>query len=288
MKNTVKILILSISFAGVSTLILFFINSILKPPTQVDYANQFQSAMDSSIEELGKKNVAGLSELDWQYFMFTDRVNVYRDNNLLSNSDISSETEKFVSAYNPLYANACLLYFSDQWWNDETLKKMGARIMELRKLSAEQYLKNQNLQTVSLVLDNYDSAVDLSRKRYVSPEQSLNNRKLTDKYKATPYLCNNKFLCDKLEDSMNKQGDQHYDELRENVERLGYYDEMDNTTYDFLSSSISDQMKLYKEYAYKVYYKENGTKALEAVLKGNKLIDDAAAYYTKAMDYYSD
>lgn len=277
MKNTVKILILALSFAGVSTLILIFLNSILKPPMSVDYSNQFLPPMESFINELERKDNMSLRELDEKYFVFTERTKVYRDNKLFNSSDFSSVTKNFVTAYNPDYASACLSYFKSTCWDGNTLNDMNNRLSQLRGLSQEIFRNDQKLSTVSRVLDDYKSAVDLSKKKWTNLEGSTINRTLTNSYMAKPFLCNNNCLSEQMEASMKKQGRTHYNYLVQRVGMLGTYYEMENTRYDALSSAVLDDLKEYKENAERVYGE---------TLDVDRLKQDAIDYYSRATDYY--
>lgn len=256
MKNTVKILILAISFAGVSALILIFLNTILKPPTKVDYTNQFIPQIESLTQGLDGKSEITLNKLNNKYFTFSELKKLYEENGLLDGSEMSLVTTEFVSAYDPVYAGECLAYFSDMMrWNEGILDDMTARLEQLKELSPDVYNNNQKLNTVSQVLKDYHDAMKLTTKKWKDLEESTENRALTKKYETEPYLHNNKYLCKQLEEAMQRQGKQHYYYLVKLVSTLDCYldDGMNITTYNHISSEVRKELDEYEENANKVY-----------------------------------
>lgn len=279
MKNTVKILILAISFAGVSALIMIFLNTILKPPTKVKYTNQFIPQIESLTQGLDGKSEMTLNKLDDKYFTFSELKKMYEANSLLDGSEMSLVTKEFVSAYDPVYAGECLAYFSHLRWDEGILDDMTARLEQLKELSPDEYNNNQKLNTVSQVLKDYRDAKKLTTKKWKNLKESTENRALTNKYETAPYLHNNKYLCNLMEEALKKQGKQHYNYLDKRVNILDcYLDGMYKAKYDIISSAVLAELSEYKDNAYKVYGE---------VLDISRLMNNAADYYQIAIDYYS-
>lgn len=255
MKNTVKILILAISFAGVSTLILIFLNTILKPPTKVKYTNQFLPQIESLTQGLDGKSETTLNKLNDKYFTFAELIKMYEENSLLDGSEMSLVTTEFVSAYDPVYAGECLAYFSHMRWDEGILDDMTARLEQLKELSPDVYNNNQKLNTVSQVLKDYRDAMKLTTKKWKNLEESTENRALTKKYETEPYLHNNKYLCNLMEEALQRQGEQHYKHLKSLVRTLDCYmdDGTNITEYNHISSEVRKELDEYEENANKVY-----------------------------------
>ncbi len=280
MKNTVKILILAISFAGVSTLILIFLNTILKPPTKVDYTNQFIPQIESLTQGLDGKSEMTLNKLNNKYFTFSELKKLYEENGLLDGSEMSLVTKEFVSAYDPVYAGECLAYFSHLRWDEGILDDMTSRLEQLKELSPDVYNNNQKLNTVSQVLKDYREAKKLTTKKWKNLKESTENRALTNKYESAPYLHNNKYLCNLMEEALQRQGEQHYKYLDKRVSTLECYLDigMTKARYDIISSAVLAELSEYKENASKVYGE---------VLDISSLMNNAADRYQIAIDYYS-
>ena len=280
MKNTIKILILAISFAGVSALILIFLNTILKPPTKVKYTNQFIPQIESLIQDLDGKSETTLNKLNDKYYTFAELKKLYEENSLLVGSEMSLVTKEFVSAYNPVYAGECLAYFSHLRWDDGILDDMTIRLEQLKELSPDVYSNNQNLNTVSRVLKDYRDAMKLTTKKWKNLKESSENRALTNKYESAPYLHNNKYLCNLMEEALQRQGEQHYKYLDKRVSTLVCYldNGMTKERYDNLSSAVLAELSEYKEKASEVY----GEK-----LDISSLMKNAAGYYQMAIDFFS-
>lgn len=281
MKNTIKIMVLSVSFATVSTLILIFLNSIMKPPTKEVFSNQYLETMNDFINEFDKCGDITLvnNKLDDTYNIFDELYRLYDANTLLDSTEKIIIKEKFVSTYTPKFASACILYFSHMCWNDDVLSMMRTRNEQLRSLSPYLYGKDKDIQTVKQVLFDYDSAVSLLQKEWVNDmSKESSYRSLTDEYKKKAYLRNNKCLCDTLESSMNRHGRCHYEHLKKRVEKLDSYFELDNDKYDDLSSAVVNEIENYKKNAEKVYGE---------LLNVDLLEKDAADWYSKAIAYYS-
>lgn len=280
MKNTIKILILAISFAGVSALILIFLNTILKPPTKVKYTNQFITQIESLIQDLDGKSETTLNKLNDKYYTFAELKKLYEENSLLVGSEMSLVTKEFVSAYNPVYAGECLAYFSHLRWDDGILDDMTIRLEQLKELSPDVYSNNQNLNTVSRVLKDYRDAMKLTTKKWKNLKESSENRALTNKYESAPYLHNNKYLCNLMEEALQRQGEQHYKYLDKRVSTLVCYldNGMTKERYDNLSSAVLAELSEYKEKASEVY----GEK-----LDISSLMNNAAGYYQMAIDFFS-
>lgn len=280
MKNTVKILILAISFAGVSALILIFLNTILKPPTKVKYTNQFIPQIESLTQGLDGKSEITLNKLDDKYFTFSELKKMYEANSLLDGSEMSLVTKEFVSAYDPVYAGECLAYFLHLRWDEGILDDMTSRLEQLKELSPDVYNNNQKLNTVSQVLKDYREAKKLTTKKWKNLKESTENRALTNKFETEPYLYNNKYLCNLMEDALQKQGKQHYNYLVKRVSTLDCYldDGMTKARYDIISSAVLAELSEYKENASKVYGE---------VLDISSLMNNAADRYQIAIDYYS-
>lgn len=280
MKNTIKILILAISFAGVSALILIFLNTILKPPTKVKYTNQFIPQIESLTQGLDGKSEITLNKLNDKYFTFSELKKLYEVNSLLDGSEMSLVTKEFVSAYDPVYAGECLAYFSHLRWDEGILDDMTSRLEQLKELSPDVYNNNQKLNTVSQVLKDYREAKKLTTKKWKNLKESTENRALTNKFETEPYLHNNKYLCNLMEDALQKQGKQHYNYLVKRVSTLDCYldDGMTKARYDIISSAVLAELSEYKENASKVYGE---------VLDISSLMNNAADRYQIAIDYYS-
>ena len=280
MKNTIKIIILAISFAGVSALILIFLNTILKPPTKVKYTNQFIPQIESLTQDLDGKTETTLNKLNDKYYTFAELKKLYEENSLLVGSEMSLVTKEFVSAYDPVYAGECLAYFSHLRWDEGILDDMTARLEQLKELSPDVYNNNQKLNTVSQVLKDYREAKKLTTKKWKNLKESTENRALTNKYETEPYLHNNKYLCNLMEEALHKQGKQHYYYLAKRVSTLDCYldDEMTKARYDIISSAVLAELSEYKDNASKVYGE---------VLDISSLMNNAADRYQIAIDKYS-
>ena len=279
MKTKIKILILLLSFLGVLALILVFMFSILKPPTKANCSNQFYANMDDFIDDFkGEKNMS-LDELENVYLVFVELLKIYNDNALLSSTEKSSETDKFASAYNPLFANACLDYFSNSCWDGDDLAMMNNRLAQLKKLSQKEYGNVQKIKTVSQVLIDYNKASELSKKNWKSLVESEKNRTKTEKYKKDEYLRNNTCLCKQLEEAMHRQGQQHYNNLYNQVVNLNSYQKYKDrqSEYEKMSTKTMNNIDEYAKNAERVYGK---------LIQVNTLREDATVYDYQATECF--
>lgn len=262
-KNTTLIIAIVVAIGGV----LLFIKTIVSPPQDLKFEDQYGKALDQKVDSL---KMVDLNSLDNEYISCLDLADRLKKESKIGDSEFQNRISTINNIFAPKFAKYCFIQFKKNVWNENEFKWMNDRIEQLE----ENNIKNDSLTTISHIIENYNKAKDLSENRTYSKAEHL--IETANKYKQDEYLRNNKALMNALNKLPGSLENAHYTYLRKRVDLLKKYSEYTYDEYNNLSAKINDEIRDFedKKSIYRVYRDRSALKR------------DATKYYYEADKYY--
>ncbi len=282
MNNSgLKITILIVAVILVVGAVLFYIRTIVSPPTKIEQVNQHQQVISQETSRFsGTKSMLYNDSL---YDALIDKIAVFTNNELVDKRQSDSDKEKLLNAYVPLFKTHCLKEFQKPGWGESCFNSIRKRISELRtvkytnKTAVLQGVNANDIREVEDIMKTYASAKTISTIRsYKDVSSARRNINEAAKYLNTNYIkvSNLKNGLEKVKPSI---AESHYKYVEGQVHRLRNYRNMTEENFNSLVASVNATIKEYKDNKsmYGTYAREVSTLESEA----GSLISSARQYY---------
>lgn len=284
MNKSVKILLLVVAVIIAIGGVLFFMKTIVSPPQDLEFKNQYELALNQKIE--GFKKVDS-DNLEREFATLTDLAHRFKEESSIDDKFFDQEYTEIIGVYSPKFAQYCFGQFQKSVWDESELKWMEDRIAQLRKLTIEDgsrkimdnYAESDGRFSIILkTIGKYREAKSLSNRiSYSGLGEARSRISKANQYKQDDYLKNNAALMKALNSLPSRLEASHYAALRAKVNTLANYYSYSADSYDVLSDNVVAALKEYKQNAQSVYGESRSLSDLEA---------DASRYYNAAVEYY--
>lgn len=285
MKKSVKILLLVVAVIIAIGGVLFFIKTMVSPPQDLKFKNQYESALNQKIDEFKKVDS---NNLEREFAKLTDLAHRFKAESNIDDKIFDKEYTEIIGVYSPKFAQYCFGQFQKSVWDESEHKWMEVRIAQLRKLTVEDGSRkimdnyeesNGRFSIIIKTIGKYREAKALSNKVGYSGLGEARSRIIkANQYKQDDYLKNNAALMKALNSLPSRLEASHYAALRAKVNTLANYYNYSADRYDALSDNVVAALKEYKQNAQSVYGESRSLANLEA---------DASRYYNAAVEYYN-
>ncbi len=284
MNNSVKILLLVVAVIIAIGGVLLFMKTIVSPPQDLEFKNQYELALNQKIE--GFKKVDS-DNLEREFATLTDLAHRFKEESSIDDKFFDQEYTEIIGVYSPKFAQYCFGQFQKSVWDESEHKWMEDRIAQLRKLTIEDgsrkimdnYAESDGRFSIILkTIGKYREAKSLSNRiSYSGLGEARSRISKANQYKQDDYLKNNAALMKALNSLPSRLEASHYAALRAKVNTLANYYSYSTDSYDVLSDNVVAALKEYKQNAQSVYGESRSLSDLEA---------DASRYYNAAVEYY--
>ncbi len=284
MNKSVKILLLVVAVIIAIGGVLLFMKTIVSPPKDLEFKNQFEVALNQKIDGLKKVDS---DNLEREFATLTDLAHRFKSESNIDDKLFDKEYTEIIGVYSPKFAQYCFGQFQKSVWDESEHKWMEERIAQLRKLTVEDgsrkimdnYAESDGRFSIILkTIGKYREAKALSNKTgYSGLSEARSRISKANQYKQDDYLKNNAALMKALNSLPSRLEASHYASLRAKVNTLANYYSYSADSYDALSDNVVAALKEYKQNAQSVYGESRSLSDLEA---------DASRYYNAAVEYY--
>ena len=284
MNKSVKILLLVVAVIIAIGGVLLFMKTIVSPPQDLEFKNQFEVALNQKIDVFKKVDS---NNLEREFATLTDLAHRFKSESNIDDKLFDKEYTEIIGVYSPKFAQYCFGQFQKSVWDESEHKWMEERIAQLRKLTVEDgsrkimdnYAESDGRFSIILkTIGKYREAKALSnRTGYSGLSEARSRISKANQYKQDDYLKNNAALMKALNSLPSRLEASHYASLRAKVNTLANYYSYSADSYDALSDNVVAALKEYKQNAQSVYGESRSLSDLEA---------DASRYYNAAVEYY--
>lgn len=250
MKNvSTKISILVVSVIVVVGAVLFFVRTVVSPPTKTEVINQHQQILENGVNSLSSSK--GMLYNDSLYDALIDKIFVFESNKLISEAQADHDKSRLINSYIPLFKSKCLKDFQTSRWGESLFPPIRKRIGELRsvklanKTSVVQGSNASDLREIEQVMTNYNEAKPISRIRsFRGVLTARNNITNAAKYASMDYIkvSNLKEGLSKVRSSI---AESHYEYIVRKVHGLRSYRSITEIQFNSLVDSVNAAIKEY-------------------------------------------
>lgn len=284
MNKPIKILLLVVAVIVAIGGVLFYMKTIVSPPQQLSFKNQYEIQLKKDIEDFRK---VGQDSLERTFAMLADKSRRFKAESVIDEKAFDQNYAEIIGVYSPKLAQYCFGQFSKSVWDDGDLKWMEGRIAQLRDLTVENGSKkimsdfseaDGKFTIILKTIGKYREAKALSNRTDFSGLDEARARiNKANQYKQDDYLKNNASLVKALNNLPSRLEASHYATLRSKVNQLANYYNYSADSYDTMSDRVVAALKEYKQNARSVYGEARSLDGLES---------DASRYYSAAVEYY--
>lgn len=284
MNKPIKILLLVVAVIVAIGGVLFYMKTIVSPPQQLSFKNQYEIQLKKDIEGFRKVRQ---DSLERTFALLADKSHRFKTESVIDEKSFDHNYAEIVGVYSPKLAQYCFGQFSKSVWDDGDLKWMEGRIAQLRDLTVENGSKkimsdfseaDGKFTIILKTIGKYREAKALSNRTGFSGLDEARARiNKANQYKQDDYLKNNASLVKALNNLPSRLEASHYATLRSKVNQLANYYNYSADSYDTMSDRVVAALKEYKQNARSVYGEARSLDGLES---------DASRYYSAAVEYY--
>lgn len=284
MKNTgTKILILGIVIAVAVAGILAFYPTIVAPPTDVPVENLHEASLARDIS--GFSESASMAFNDSIYNVVVDKLNLYRAEKFLTETELDNQTKSLVQKYLPVFTAHSYKRFQASVWRDADHKAMLSRIAHLRTLKVDNGETDavagsysSALANIEHIISQYKKAKDVTRySSFYSVSDANKKIREAESYKTADYLKNCTDLVNKLSEVKVKIGNSHYNKVAAEVEEMRRYKVLSEESFDALVQTVNNAI---------TEYNNNCSNYGPSAKSADNLKSRANEYYKEARTYY--
>lgn len=275
----IKIIILLLTFIGVVTFILVYIEEVA-PPKGVMLSNEHYESAEEDVNNIKVEDF-------WRVLV---KLGIYKKESFISEQEHELLETSFVKNYVPVFYAFCQDKFLKSEWEKQDIVYMRERVKALRPLMSRitdvDDNSNAKLDSVMMVIDAYGNAWALVRRAkhmeesgyFKSVSDAKEKIKKAKSYRSQNPLKNCKSLFVELGNVKKNVAEAHYKSLEKKVEGLRKYDEMTEEEYNSLAVNINIQINEYKNNI-SVYAVEDDSYVL--IDKAEEIYKEGERYYTQ-------
>ena len=281
-NSPVKVLILIIGIAVAACAVLFFLKTIVTPPTNVDVNNLHIKSIEKDVKNLTESK--SMSYNDSLYVLLNDKIEVFSNEGFLSTAEKDAQIKEFILKYVPVFKAICTKRFNSPNWDDTDFRAWRKRITDLQKIALSdgtvvvQGTNKNDLANIVGVMDDYKTAKGIAAIRsFTSVAKAKTDITSANNYASRPYIEHSK-VAGSLKKVKENIGEAHYKNLVLKVHELCNYEFMSQTEFQSLVNEVNNALTEYD--ANKSIY---GSAAKDLA----SLKTDAGKYVSAANQYYT-
>ena len=281
-NSPIKIVILVLTIAVAAGAVLYFLKTIVTPPTNVDVNNLHIASIEKDVKNLTESK--SMSYNDSLYVLLNDKIEVFSNEGFLTVSEKDAQIKEFILKYVPVFKAICTKRFNSPNWDDTDFTAWRKRIAELQKVALSdgtlvvQGTNKNDLANIVGVMDDYKTAKGIAAIRsFTSVAKAKTDITSANNYASRPYIEHSK-VAGSLKKVKENIGESHYKNLVLKVHELSNYASMSQTEFQSLVNEVNNALTEYD--ANKSIY---GSAAKDLA----SLKTDAGKYVSAANQYYT-
>lgn len=259
MNQSIKISLLAAAVFIAVALVMAFYNTIVSPPRELSFKNQYVPIVNKDIEST--KTKSNDKELDTAYTAVLHELCFMLKESRLSANEHDELKESFVKAYVPQYVAVCNHKFSQSVWNEVVLKQMQSHVKEIQSLTTSDNKIiaggdiNTSLNEVNnTILRYYGAKSAAAASGYRGLNSARERIKTAQNYAQSSPISNCRDLVKKLNTVADRLNNAHVKHLASRVDVLAtYYYQYPQYQFNDLSKEIYQEVIDYRNNAKSVY-----------------------------------
>ncbi|KAA6345149.1 hypothetical protein EZS27_007263 [termite gut metagenome] len=278
MKTTIKILLIVISIIVSVGAILYYIDTVMRPPQTVEYQNQFLNELVWRIDEIPEKGNT-INSSDYLYKKIRHKVQLYYNMKYITENEKDRMLEIFMAEYIPVFLNQSFALFRRSTWNENDHVFMTSRIKEIKSIvvkrngNSQPLIESKSSASIQMlevdnVIDSYNEAKKIMSQTSFNGINTVNNKiKRARELREMEYLSNCTNIVNGLKDLPSKIHNSHYTFLEGLNNQLTNWYNYSFDDYQEKFKYIDKQVTEYEENANKLYGSKKNLESLK-----NKLV----------------
>lgn len=253
MKTSVKIVILVLAVALVTSSILYFFSMITAPPTSAIISGQHVSDINADIEKINDD--ISVSSLDDLFVTLDQKIAFWTSNTLVDEPNRDKCLESFLKQYVPVYVDKTKLQLRKKSWGQQEKDRIVNHVNYLRtkelKNDGTQVIGSGNdmsgkLEELEKICDDYaDAAKLLKNTQFKNLSDAKKRIQAAESFAEDTYIGHSN-LQSHLERFPEKLGESHYKKLTNLLSQLSdwRYETLSTTESNFkLFNTTCDEYK---------------------------------------------
>lgn len=247
----IKIIILLLTFIGVVTFILVYIEEVA-PPKGVTLSNEHYESAEEEVNEISSLMVENYDRSVYDRVM--RKLEIYKKESFISEQEYELLETSFVKNYVPVFYAYCQDKFSKSVWKKQDLDNMSKKVGVLQEQMA--HMSNvddchENLSSIIVVIDVYNAAKQLVARAkegvFTTVEKANSMIQNASTYISYNPLCNCEAVVSDLGKVKTLVGLAHYNSVERLLEnKLGNYKNITREEYKILANEIDGKIVEYK------------------------------------------
>ena len=282
MNKNVKKIVLIIAATAVLGNVIYFSDSKIAAPEEVNYQNDHYTAIEKEISAIqyGLRNT-----MDSHYYKISDQIDSCHKEGFITDNERDELLEMLVGKYLPWFIETAENRFNQTTWEAQERQWILSRVKLLKSLTIQSGNKplisgesNDKLTKFVSIIELYEEALAFANKPIFSTlDRAKEDIATAEKYANDSYLKKCKSLVSMLERVKLFLGAGHFQHLQDLVDLLDHAHSTTEKAYDQFYKLVLHEIREYNANAFSTYGEINSTSYLASA---------AQQKYKKAMAYY--
>lgn len=295
MKNKgSKIIILIVCCLVAVGGVLFYLKTVVSPPTPPTLSNQYEIFLKNNIDSLNY--IGEYGELETQYMASVDLMQRLYEEERILNETYDQSYKDIIGIYAPKFSNYSLSLFKNSTWNEGDLNKIEKKAKELKSLTindgAERIMnhfpeENGNLNIIIGTIEKYREAKNFAKNtRFTSIEDVRTRLNRKNSYTSDPYLSNNRDLMASLNNMSSRIKQSHLSNLKGKVDAMADWRRFNSKKeFETYKNTVWDAISAYKNNAKALYGSSNPGNDTRQLESSYDLFETRTGEYLNEQDY---
>lgn len=256
MNKTIKIFLLFVGVVVAVGMVFAYVKTKMSPPQYMFFSNQYIKNLKADIDLITEDQNS--QRLDSLYLVITDQMDYLRREDYITQLERDKVMDEFVTPFLNVFKNNCDDQFERSgWWDENNLRRMKARVADLKTLTINNGTKKalegepvDNLDKISSTVDAYFDAKRQagSDGRFHGVRDARTKIEKAKQFIDMHPLNNCTVLIDKLKQLPHNIESDHYKKLAAKVRGLNHFRTNKKLTYYSYKQKVERIRAEIKEY----------------------------------------
>ena len=262
--------------------ILVFAKTRVSPPSNLKLVDQYSANLKSTSSIFD--SIKDFSECRREYLKLDDRINRFREENVIDDKTSDTYRKKIVNIYGTRLTDYGFAIFQKSVWPEAEITAMLKMVNDLKseRLSSGEVAVNKEFlasaEKINKIMADYNAALRLSKNSAfngLSDASSKMSKART--YSSSEYLKNNAMLVSALNSLPSRLAQSHYNQIAGMVNSLGSYTNVSKDYY--MNTLVNRADKAIQEYKNTNIYGANKPSMTPLENRAENFVIAAISYY---------
>ena len=262
--------------------ILVFAKTRVSPPSNLKLVDQYSANLKSTSSIFD--SIKDFSECRREYLKLDDRINRFREENVIDDKTSDTYRKKIVNIYGTRLTDYGFAIFQKSVWPEAEITAMLKMVNDLKseRLSSGEVSVNKEFlasaEKINKIMADYNAALRLSKNSAfngLSDASSKMSKART--YSSSEYLKNNAMLVSALNSLPSRLAQSHYNQIAGMVNSLGSYTNVSKDYY--MNTLVNRADKAIQEYKNTNIYGANKPSMTPLENRAENFVIAAISYY---------